>query len=103
MPACYCTYFSCNGQFVDDKTRKHRARFDKSQEYHKNAEVLSVGLYLYPWLISFQDNTSNSTNHPELASQGESPRPTTLIEVSGATHKAISRKDTSHCCLLKAW
>jgi hypothetical protein len=34
MPACYCTYVACNGNFVDDKTRKRHERFDASQSYH---------------------------------------------------------------------
>lgn len=36
MPACYCKYFGCNGQLVDDKTRKRHERFDFSETYHSD-------------------------------------------------------------------
>jgi hypothetical protein len=39
MPACYCTYIGCNGQLVDDKTRKRHERMDFSETYHSRAEV----------------------------------------------------------------
>jgi hypothetical protein len=58
MPACYCTYFGCNGQLVDDKTRKRHQRMDSSETYHNHSEVcLEIGrgnprvkkLYPYPY------------------------------------------------------
>lgn len=50
MPACYCKYFSCNGQLVDDKTRKRHERFDDSQAYHKHAKVnRHFDSTRYPW------------------------------------------------------
>ncbi|KAH9016472.1 hypothetical protein EDB84DRAFT_1443105 [Lactarius hengduanensis] len=69
MPACYCTYSSCNGQLVDDKTRKRHERFDNSQAYHKQVEY----------------NANDVQDHPELELQGTIPRPSPPID--GATCK----------------
>lgn len=39
MPACYCTYFNCKGQLVDDKTRKRHERMDVSEKFHCDGKV----------------------------------------------------------------
>ncbi|KAH8983006.1 hypothetical protein EDB86DRAFT_2834164 [Lactarius hatsudake] len=78
MPSCYCTYFNCNGELVDDKTRKHHERFDKSQAYHRRAE--------------FQPNENSVQGHPESELQGAIPISSTQINASGGTCKVESRE-----------
>ncbi|KAH8978132.1 hypothetical protein EDB86DRAFT_2837041 [Lactarius hatsudake] len=78
MPSCYCTYFNCNGELVDDKTRKRHERFDKSQAYHRRAE--------------FQPNENSVQGHPESELQGAIPILSTQINVSGGTCKVESRE-----------
>ncbi|KAI9439151.1 hypothetical protein H4582DRAFT_2075806 [Lactarius indigo] len=78
MPACYCRYSSCNGQLVDDKTRKRHKRFDDLQAYHKQAE----------------HNADDSQDHPELELQGTIPRSSPPIdEATCKVGKEGSRKE----------
>ncbi|KAF8268036.1 hypothetical protein EI94DRAFT_1700553 [Lactarius quietus] len=74
MPACHCMYFSCNGQLVDDKTRKRHQRFEDSQAYHKQSE----------------HNANNVQDLPEL--QDTIPKSATPIDALAAAHKVVSRE-----------
>lgn len=40
MPPCYCTFYDCKGQIVDDKTRKRHQRMDFSEEFHKVCQYI---------------------------------------------------------------
>ncbi|KAI0280567.1 hypothetical protein BC826DRAFT_1112023 [Russula brevipes] len=61
MPACYCSYFHCDGQLVDDKTRKQHERFDASESYHNHIQVYrQYNFDLDVRLILFQHNANGN-------------------------------------------
>ena len=96
MPACYCTYLRCNGQFVDDKTRKRHERFDNSQKYHEHTRVCRHFHFTrHPSLTSFQNSNSvHSVPEPDL--QDMIPSPPTQIDTLVGPCNVESRKEHTH-------
>lgn len=72
MPACYCSYFHCDGQLVDDKTRKQHERFDASESYHNHIQVYcqynldpDVRLILFQHNANRDDAPIHIQDHPK--------------------------------------
>ena len=95
MPACYCTSFSCNGQLVDDKTRKRHKRFDDSQTYHKQTEVFHHFDFTHYPCKSYLQHDTNKKDLPNL--QDTIPKTSTPIGALAVTHEVVSREKHTLC------
>jgi hypothetical protein len=100
MPACYCAYFGCSGQIIDDRTRKRHERMDISEKYHSHTQVCRryVEFAQYLWLILFQPDisipayTNIQAQHLELEPQGSISKPFSQIDTSGIACEVEPRK-----------